>query len=240
MFASPLPFLGLYGVLNATATSSHVIECQSPTPHHPPEPRKQIVVTMADELAAFGFSMPLCQAAMRLEFLTTTEERVEWILGNIDAGDEKFWEDTRANDDASGAAMDPSREYKMVIVVRSDLGMSPGKVASQCVHAALGCVRLCHAASSESDGGGGGGTGMDHSTVARLWESTGEKVVCLRCDALPEMQRCLDAARALGVPAHAVRDAGRTEIEPGSITCLAIGPDAAARIDGVTGKLRLY
>ena len=206
---------------------------------------------MADELVALGFPMPLCQAAMRLEFLTTTEERVEWILGNVDAGadesnafEENFWADPRANEgadnDASGAAVDASREYKMVIVVRSDLGMSPGKVASQCVHAALGCVRLCHAASSESDGGGGGGTGMDHSTVARLWESTGEKVVCLRCDALPEMQRCLDAARALGVPAHAVRDAGRTEIEPGSITCLAIGPDAAARIDGVTGKLRLY
>ena len=207
---------------------------------------------MADELAALGFPMPLCQAAMRLEFLTTTEERVEWILGNVDAGDdesnpfeENFWADPRANegadDDASGAAVEASRECKMVIVVRSDLGMSPGKVASQCVHAALGCVRLCHAASSESDGGGGcGGIGMDHSAIARLWESMGEKVVCLRCDGLPEMQRCLDAARALGIPAHAVRDAGRTEIEPGSITCLAIGPDSAARIDGVTGKLRLY
>jgi PTH2 family peptidyl-tRNA hydrolase len=207
---------------------------------------------MADELAALGFQMPLCQAAMRLEFLTMTEERVEWILGHVDADadeintfEENFWAYPRAyegaNDDAPDAAADASREYKMVIVVRSDLGMSPGKVASQCVHAALGCVRLCHAASSESDGGGGGGTGMDHySTVARLWESTGEKVVCLRCDALPEMQRCLGAARARGIPAHAVRDAGRTEIEPGSITCLAIGPDSAARIDGVTGKLRLY
>ena len=29
-------------------------------------------------------------------------------------------------------------ELKMVMVVRIDLGMSPGKVAAQCVHAALG------------------------------------------------------------------------------------------------------
>jgi PTH2 family peptidyl-tRNA hydrolase len=50
----------------------------------------------------------------------------------------------------------------------------------------------------------------------------------------------LNVARTQNIPVHAVRDAGRTEIAPGSITCLAIGPDTTTRIDGVTGTLRLY
>lgn len=32
----------------------------------------------------------------------------------------------------------PTEEYKMVLCVRTDLGMSVGKIASQCSHATLG------------------------------------------------------------------------------------------------------
>jgi PTH2 family peptidyl-tRNA hydrolase len=36
-----------------------------------------------------------------------------------------------------------------------------------------------------------------------------------------------------------VRDAGRTEVEAGSVTVLAVGPATAELIDMVTGELRL-
>jgi PTH2 family peptidyl-tRNA hydrolase len=174
---------------------------------------------MAEELADFGFPESLCAAAMRQSFLSSTEERVEWILSNIDTSDEL--------ESSTLQQQQEDDEYKMVILIRSDLGMSPGKMASQCVHAALGCVRQFTSA-------------MPYQTKLQAWESTGEKVVCLRCDTLAEMQTFLNVARTQNIPVHAVRDAGRTEIAPGSITCLAIGPDTTTRIDGVTGTLRLY
>ena len=89
---------------------------------------------MGEELADFGFPESLCAAAMQQSFLTSTEERVEWILSNIDTGDELERSTLQQQ-------QDDDEEFKMVILIRSDLAMSPGKVASQCVHAALGCVR---------------------------------------------------------------------------------------------------
>lgn len=46
-------------------------------------------------------------------------------------------------------------------------------------------------------------------------------------------------ARAAGLAAMLIRDAGRTVVEAGTITCLGIGPDEAERIDAVTGQLSL-
>ena len=194
---------------------------------------------MGEELADIGFPESLCNAAMQHTFLTSTEERVEWILSNIDAGElesstfEKnvFGYTLEGEERREGGQhqrqQQEQEEYKMVILIRSDLAMSPGKVASQCVHAALGCVRQFTST-------------ITFEAKLQAWESTGEKVVCLRCDTLADMQTCLNAARTQNIPVHAVRDAGRTEIAPGSITCLAIGPDKTTRIDGVTGTLRLY
>jgi PTH2 family peptidyl-tRNA hydrolase len=33
-------------------------------------------------------------------------------------------------------------DLKLVLLVRNDLGMSPGKIAAQCCHAALGAQRV--------------------------------------------------------------------------------------------------
>ncbi len=47
------------------------------------------------------------------------------------------------------------------------------------------------------------------------------------------------AARASGLPTALIVDAGRTQVAPGSATVLAIGPGEVARIDRVTGDLKL-
>ena len=37
-----------------------------------------------------------------------------------------------------------------------------------------------------------------------------------------------------------ITDAGRTTVEPGTITCLAIGPDSDEKIDKITKELKLF
>jgi PTH2 family peptidyl-tRNA hydrolase len=48
-----------------------------------------------------------------------------------------------------------------------------------------------------------------------------------------------DRARALGIGAEVVADAGRTQIDAGSLTVLGVGPAPKSLIDQVTGELKL-
>ena len=43
-----------------------------------------------------------------------------------------------------------------------------------------------------------------------------------------------------GLNTHLVRDAGHTEIEPGSRTVLAVGPAPASAMDPLTAHLKTY
>ena len=47
-------------------------------------------------------------------------------------------------------------------------------------------------------------------------------------------------AWALGVLSNIVRDAGQTQVAPGSKTVCAIGPGPCELIDKITGHLKLY
>lgn len=50
---------------------------------------------------------------------------------------------------------------------------------------------------------------------------------------------CYEKARANNVPAELIRDAGRTVIASGTITCVGIGPAAEEDIDKITAELKL-
>ena len=47
-------------------------------------------------------------------------------------------------------------------------------------------------------------------------------------------------ARDVGLIAQSIVDAGRTQLVPGTRTCLAIGPGPLDLIDSVTGDLKLF
>ena len=117
----------------------------------------------------------------------------------------------------------------MVCIVHSDLGMSQGKIGSQVAHAVLGAYRAAL---------GGGAASLAR---VRAWERTGEKIVLVRGEGTGEggLRGALAAARAAGLPAAACRDAGRTEVEPGTLTVAAIGPAVEEAVDKITGALRL-
>ncbi|XP_071450119.1 peptidyl-tRNA hydrolase 2, mitochondrial-like [Hetaerina americana] len=112
---------------------------------------------------------------------------------------------------------------KMVMVVRSDLGMSPGKVASQCSHAAVACYELVR--------------GTD---IAEHWTAQGQPKVVLKQDkgefGLLEL---LKHAKSLDVPSTVVRDAGRTQVTAGSATVLGIGPADSEKVDSIVSHLKL-
>ncbi|CAG9330324.1 unnamed protein product [Blepharisma stoltei] len=111
--------------------------------------------------------------------------------------------------------------YKMVIIVRTDLGMSIGKVAAQVGHAVIGAYE-------ESE----------EETLDK-WDDCGSPKVVLKVPNLPKMLEIEEKAKASGLVTYLVEDAGRTEVEPGTTTVLAIGPDAESKINAITGKLSL-
>lgn len=113
---------------------------------------------------------------------------------------------------------------KMVIAVRRDLDMGKGKIAAQVAHAAVMCALRAE---------------KYEKKLFREWIREGQKKVVIRVDnqsALLELKRRLDI---MGIMNEIVTDAGHTQIEPGTITCLGIGPVEEEVIEPVTGEYSL-
>ena len=111
--------------------------------------------------------------------------------------------------------------YKQVIAVRRDLKLSKGKLAVQVAHASLEAYK--HA----------------DREVRQEWESCGAKKVVVRVDGLRELEELHRKARSLKLPCALIRDAGRTELEPGTVTALGIGPVREGEADRLTGNLKM-
>ena len=111
---------------------------------------------------------------------------------------------------------------KQAIVIRADLKMSKGKLAAQAAHASLDAYKKADSGDSES------------------WESEGEKKVVLKVESEKELLEIFMSAKRAKIPCALIRDAGRTELEPGTATCVGIGPAEDEAVDKVCGKLKLY
>jgi PTH2 family peptidyl-tRNA hydrolase len=115
-------------------------------------------------------------------------------------------------------------EIKQVIVVRMDVKMGKGKLAAQVAHAAI-------SAAEESRGMRG--------SWYQDWKEQGQAKVVVKAAGESELQELFKKARAMGLPSSLIQDAGRTQLEPGTVTCLGIGPAPAETIDRLTGQLKL-
>lgn len=120
---------------------------------------------------------------------------------------------------------DDSDDHKMVILVRTDLNMTKGKAAAQCCHACLAAYkRALHKS----------------PTLVSSWESAGQPKVTLKTDSQQQLEELQKRAREAGLVAEAIRDAGKTQLVPGTKTVCAIGPGPAKLINLITGHLKLY
>ena len=115
-------------------------------------------------------------------------------------------------------------ESKMVIVMRNDLKMSKGKIAAQAAHAAVNCAF----ASKKKD-----------SKNFDKWMLEGQKKVVVKVNSEKELFEIKAIADAAGLVNSVITDAGRTEIAPGTVTCIGIGPAPESVIDKITGDLSM-
>jgi PTH2 family peptidyl-tRNA hydrolase len=111
---------------------------------------------------------------------------------------------------------------KQAIVARTDVGMGQGKLAAQVAHASL-------SAYEDTD-----------ERTASAWKGEGQKKVVLKGDSERQLFELADVAERKGLPNAVVRDAGHTQLEPGTVTALAVGPGDDDVVDAVTGDLSLY
>jgi peptidyl-tRNA hydrolase, PTH2 family len=114
--------------------------------------------------------------------------------------------------------------YKMVIAVRWDLKLSPGKMAAQVAHAAVNCALAAKKRSPDW---------FDR------WYSEGQRKVVVKVPTLEELYALKTRAEDLRLVTSLIIDAGMTEIPPNTVTCLGIGPGPNDVADKVTGGLKL-
>nr|CAH0104417.1 unnamed protein product [Daphnia galeata] len=104
-----------------------------------------------------------------------------------------------------GDAVNSGKTFKLVLVVRNDLKMGKGKIAAQCSHAAVAAYKQVKQKDYE---------------VLKKWENLGQPKVVVKVDSEEEFLSIAEISRNNGLPTTVIRDAGRTQIAPGSKTVL--------------------
>ena len=110
---------------------------------------------------------------------------------------------------------------KQVIVVNQALDLPKGKLAAQVAHASVASLLT---AGPEK---------------VNPWLQVGMPKIVVKAADDSVLQKLEEKARAENVPAQLIRDAGKTVVAEGTMTCLGVGPDTAERVDLITGDLSL-
>ncbi|KAK1727175.1 hypothetical protein CaCOL14_000833 [Colletotrichum acutatum] len=128
--------------------------------------------------------------------------------------------------------VDNNEECKLVLVVRTDLGMTKGKMAAQASHATLACYKSLSKTAAKDPS-------SPAAKILSRWENLGQAKIAVQIKNQDEMLELMGKARSLGVTSEVIADAGRTQIEAGSLTVLGVGPAPRSLVDQITGHLKL-
>jgi|TARA_Y100000310_G_scaffold330445_1_gene402083 peptidyl-tRNA hydrolase len=110
---------------------------------------------------------------------------------------------------------------KQVIVVNESLKLPKGKLAAQVAHASIAAY-------------------TDAPEEARnAWLEDGMPKIVLQCADEEELNRLADLAQDRNIPAHLIKDAGRTVVAAGTVTCLGLGPAEDGELDSLTSNMKL-
>ncbi len=112
---------------------------------------------------------------------------------------------------------------KQVIVINASLKMSKGKICAQVAHASLFAALKAKKL---------------HPIKFSRWLNSGAKKVVVKAKE-EELLKIKALADKMKIPNELIKDAGYTEVPPGSITALGLGPEDDEKIDKLTGGLPL-
>jgi len=134
----------------------------------------------------------------------------------------------------------PRRITKQVLIVRKDLNMRKGKIASQSAHASLkvfldmmveepcgpsDCIRVLT---------------YEKGSAFQDWLNGAFTKITVSVDSEAALLDLAERAKTAGVPSALIQDSGRTEFHGvPTYTVLAIGPAWSDQIDPLTGGLPL-
>jgi len=112
---------------------------------------------------------------------------------------------------------------KQVIVIRNDLKMGKGKIAGQTAHASVSALRK---------------TEQKNPEAVERWEGEGQKKIVLKVGSEEELFALFEQMKK-EIPCALIRDAGHTQVEPGTATCFGAGPADEAKIGKYCKGLKL-
>lgn len=115
-------------------------------------------------------------------------------------------------------------KYKQVIILRTDLKMSVGKKVAQGCHASVIAVE---------------NTRKMNPNMLKSWGNEGQRKIALKVKSEEELLDVYQLAKAMHLPCCIIQDAGLTQLEPGTVTAVGIGPAPAQEIDKITKTLKL-
>jgi peptidyl-tRNA hydrolase, PTH2 family len=114
--------------------------------------------------------------------------------------------------------------FKQALIVRLDLKIGRGKIAVQCAHAAVSASNEARAAFPD---------------WWKHWIQEGQAKIALKVPDLEAIMKLKREAAMKGLPHYVIEDRGLTQVPPGTITCLGIGPAPSHLLDILTGDLPL-
>ena len=152
-------------------------------------------------------------------------QKLEERKSQKDKDNESEGDDDDDDDDGDESDDYDGPFYKMVIGARVDLGLSPGKLAAQVAHAAVDLYKAMLS---------------DHRPLLDAWENvSGCKKVVVRVKDEASLRELYRKASSMGLPATIIKDAGHTEVSPGTATVFAVA-GKEEDVNEVTGRLPLY